>query len=209
MSDVHAGSGAGLLAFLSWAASKGELPEARVSNLRVAVNNVLAIEAEPDEVDIRSIDIEGILDRFEILNRVRYNSSSMQTYRSRFRQAVEMYRAFLEGGTSWKSVARLTKAARSSTGNGARKKVAPSASARPQAKPSSESTSAGATGATVPVQDKGTPLIAYDLPLRPDLIVRLTLPVGLTPEDADRLASFVRSLAFVQPSGDRTGESST
>ena len=39
-------------------------------------------------------------------------------------------------------------------------------------------------------------MIVYDLPLRPDLLVRLTLPVDLTSADADRVANFVKSLAF-------------
>lgn len=47
------------------------------------------------------------------------------------------------------------------------------------------------TGVVPPSQ-----VIAYDLPLRPDLLVRLTLPADLTKADADRVAEFVQSLAF-------------
>ena len=38
--------------------------------------------------------------------------------------------------------------------------------------------------------------ITYDLPLRPDLVVRLSLPLDLTAADAERVAGFVRSLVF-------------
>jgi hypothetical protein len=41
--------------------------------------------------------------------------------------------------------------------------------------------------------------MTYDVPLRPDLIVRLTLPIDLTETDAKRLSSFVDALAFSGP----------
>jgi hypothetical protein len=42
-------------------------------------------------------------------------------------------------------------------------------------------------------------LVTYHLPLRPDLIVQLQLPVDLTPGDAARVAAFVKSLVFEAP----------
>jgi hypothetical protein len=39
-------------------------------------------------------------------------------------------------------------------------------------------------------------LIAHDIPLRPDLTVRIVLPVRLTEADADRLCEVIRSLTF-------------
>jgi len=41
--------------------------------------------------------------------------------------------------------------------------------------------------------------ITYDVPIRPDLVVRVTLPVDLTEADADRLSAFFRSLVFPEP----------
>jgi hypothetical protein len=38
-------------------------------------------------------------------------------------------------------------------------------------------------------------LLTHDFPLRPDLIVRVTLPVDLTPADAERMCTFIASLA--------------
>jgi hypothetical protein len=49
-------------------------------------------------------------------------------------------------------------------------------------------------------------MIAHDMPIRPDMIVRIVLPFDLTMADADRIAAFVRSLAFVDTkSTDREG----
>jgi hypothetical protein len=43
------------------------------------------------------------------------------------------------------------------------------------------------------------PLLTYDFPLRPDLIVRLTLPVGLTREEAQRISGFIFALVMPEP----------
>ncbi len=39
-------------------------------------------------------------------------------------------------------------------------------------------------------------LITHDFPLRPDLLIRMTLPVELTGDDARRVNDFVRALAI-------------
>ena len=44
-----------------------------------------------------------------------------------------------------------------------------------------------------------TSLITHDFPLRDDLLVRLTLPVDLTHDDAARMCGFIASLAFASP----------
>jgi hypothetical protein len=42
----------------------------------------------------------------------------------------------------------------------------------------------------------GPHLLTYDFPLRPDLLVRLTLPVGLTRHEASRVTRFVSALVM-------------
>jgi hypothetical protein len=39
-------------------------------------------------------------------------------------------------------------------------------------------------------------IVAHDFPLRPDVMVRLVLPVDLTADDAERVVGFVRSLTL-------------
>jgi len=45
----------------------------------------------------------------------------------------------------------------------------------------------------------GPPMVVHDFPLRPDLVVRLTLPRHMTVADAERVTTFVYSLAFDDP----------
>ena len=42
-------------------------------------------------------------------------------------------------------------------------------------------------------------LITHDVPLRPDLIIRMTLPADLNLLDAERLCAFINALAFASP----------
>jgi len=58
-----------------------------------------------------------------------------------------------------------------------------------------------ANGSAGSVSSSGVPLLTYDVPLRHDLIIRMTLPIDLTESDADRLCTFVRSLAFMSRAG--------
>jgi hypothetical protein len=38
--------------------------------------------------------------------------------------------------------------------------------------------------------------VVHDLPLRPDLLIRVVLPVHFTADDAERLCGMLRALAF-------------
>lgn len=193
--ETNDGTGAGLLSFLDWAGRTGEMNPATARAWAATARAVLAVEAEPDTVDVRGLDVESLLDRFQMLNRTKYSSGSMTTYRSRFRQAVSAYQLWLDGDPGWKP-------AKTRSNGNARK-----------ASKKAEQQSEAVTPAAEPVAPEASHahssprMVAYDMPLRPDMLVRLTLPVDLTSADAERVAAFVRSLAFASfpsPSGQGT-----
>ncbi len=187
MANENDGSGAGLSLFLDWAGSRGEMNPSTAKAYQAAVKAVLSVEAEPTDVDVRNLNLDAILDRFETLHRTRYTADSMGTYKSRFRQAVAMYLAWLDKDSAWRSAGRSRHVG---------------TQAGVMSRPKRRSTAAADTptdDGSPPVSTGAHRMIAYDLPLRPDMIVRLTLPVDMTPADADRVANFVRSLAFARP----------
>lgn len=161
------------------AGHEGALNETTARALKGAANRVLQVEDDPDHVDLRSLDVEAVLDRFETLYRTGYTSGSMSTYKTRFRQAITMYLAWLDQDPHWKSVVKSRRTA-------------------PREDVSAVSVMSGRQRATSEVQptDAGHRLVTHHLPLRPDLLVRIELPVHLTRTDAERIAAFVRSLAF-------------
>jgi hypothetical protein len=194
------GTGAGLLEFLEWAGARGELVPATARATVATTRKVLAVEADPDAVRILEVDPEDLFSRFETLNRLKYTSESMSSYRSRFFNAVAMYRAWLDKMSDWKLAGGWGRRAANGGGKSTRENgevTRRSATKRtPAAKPP-PSHEKPAEDHVVTAQ-VGTPMVPYDLPLRPGLRGRLVLPEVLTRADADRIAAFVSSLAFDQ-----------
>jgi len=189
VTEINSGTGAGLREFLDRAASRGEINAGTAGVLRAAVAGVLAVEDDPDGVDIRSLDVDEILERFTTLNRGRYAPASMRTYNSRFRRAVEIYLTWLSGDSSWRKVIRSRP-----DRTGSQPTRAVQASAEPAAPNSTQVREPDA-----PPIARDSELVTYRLPLRPGLIVTMSLPADLTAADADRVAGFVKMLAFDQP----------
>jgi hypothetical protein len=192
------GTGAGLLAFLEWTASHGELRPNTAQSIAVATRRVLAVEADPDAVDVRNLDREGLFDRFETLNRTNYTTASMKVYRSRFYKGLTMYLAWLDKRPDWKTAARP---------DGAEVTARSASNGRPAGKGKArrvvhvEAISRQMRDGMAAVRSEsgsGSQMVPYDLPLRPGLRVRLVLPEMLTRADAKRIAAFVDSLAFDQ-----------
>lgn len=202
MADIRSGDGHGLLEFLDWAANKHEIPKATAQNLRGAAAKVLDVEQDLSSVDIRTIDVDDVLRRFEIKSGSAYNVASLTSYKSRFRAAVAMYMAWLSGEPGWRGNQRKTR----TNGGDSRRARSESAKKTPAPRSSPSVTSTGPAEAASPSVSK---IVQYTMPLRPDLLVHLSLPVDLTYADAERVANFVKSLAFDQhtgsPSEDPTG----
>lgn len=187
MMEIRSGTGSGLVAFLDWANEKGEMAEATARSFRAAVNSVLEVEGDPATIDVRQLDVDRLLDRFETRKAANYSTTSMHTYKSRFRRSVEMYTAYLAGDPNWKSPLRTRRAGSSADARqGTRSQ---------RQKVSHDPRHPGGDGV---VEDRKPDTVTYDLPLRRDLslIAKLVLPVDLQMADAERIAQFVRSLAF-------------
>jgi hypothetical protein len=184
------GTGAGLQDFLAWAGRTGEMNPTTADAWAVACRRVLALEDDPERVDLRSVDVDTLLGRFENLNRTKFTSSSMKTYQSRFRAAVTAYLAWL-ANEPWKPAQRSTRR-KSDSGNGSG--AASSLSGAPKQPPSTSE--AGAVPAKQPAHESAPRLVSYQVPLRPDLMISISLPVDLNEADAARISAFVSSLAF-------------
>jgi hypothetical protein len=169
------GTAGGMFEFFDWAENKHELPKSQVSNWRGASKTVLAIEEDCEDLDLRSLDLDDFLRRFEIASRTKYKSDSLNAYKGRFRKAVETYRLWLEQSPDWKGAGAVTRPATNGKG-----------------KPTTKS--AGGVDTTPEPIVAG--MINHTFPLRPGVYARLTLPEDLTSKDAQRLANFVQSLAF-------------
>jgi hypothetical protein len=175
------GTGGGLFEFFDWAESKHELPKSQVANWRGAARNVLSIEDDYEAIDLRALDLDDFLRRFEIASRTRYKSDSLNAYKGRFRKAVETYRLWLQQSPDWKGAvapARASANGSSHSGGGANATVV----------------GRNRAAASAPPPPPGT--IDHTFPLRPGVYARLSLPEDINSRDAKRLSVFISSLAF-------------
>lgn len=193
--SIMRGTGAGLLEFCDRAGERGDLTKETARGYRIAAGKILAVESDDlASIDLRQLDVGDLLERFAKLHKADFSDGSLATYRSRFRLAVSMYIAWLDDDPNWKAAGRDVRPRERGTA-----RVATSKSAgRTRLPPPSASQTTASHAETAPADDppSGVRLLTYDVPLRPDLIVRITLPLDLTEADADRLTAFVRSLAF-------------
>lgn len=191
MSEATSGTIEGMLAFLDWARERGEMNAGTAQALKTTVGKVVEVVDEGAGATVATLDVENLLSRWETKNKTKYKFDTLNTYKGRFRQAVALYGAWLANDPDWKSA---SKSANSDVPSVPRqrgavtktKKVAGTTTSLNQGQPVLEPSN----------QTHGTRLVSYDLPLRPDLLVRLNLPVDLSLEDASRLSAFVSSLAF-------------
>lgn len=185
-------TGAGLVAFLDAAISKGWLNVSTAKALRTAATKVLEIEAGWEDIDLRSVEIDSMFQRFQNLRRNEYGDASLRVYRTRFGQAVKMYVARLDGDANWQAYGPATKANGSSRSNG---EASAKSKARAPKKAAQPTVPAEQAHHDTPVKAEAASLMRYPFPLRDDLDAVLSLPRDLTKSEAQRLAAFLNSLA--------------
>jgi hypothetical protein len=195
MVEPTRGTAAHYLYFLDWAEKKGELPHSTVQNWRNASIKVLEVEDDWRALNVIDFDLAAHLGRFEVLRRTSYTTGSMNAYKSRTKIGIDAYRSWLSGVSDWKP--KSVGSTRSSR-TGSKKPVATS----PEAPAVERISREGEIGGYVPHRSA---LIEYPFPLRPGVRVLIALPEDLTEKEAQRVAKFVESLAFAEPSVINTG----
>lgn len=185
MPDGKDGTGRGLVEFLEYAATKGLMNKNTAAAQKSAVVKVLGIDDDRwlDE-NLRELDVDQQVTRFQNLKKSAYSPTSLRTYESRFRSALDEYFRFLDDPGAYRpATAGREPAGRTASQRGSRGKKAaqPHSDDRPVESP-----------VAPPVRDF---LITYPFPLRENTMVYLQLPKDLTKHEGERLSRFVQSLA--------------
>ena len=168
-------SGKSLVDHWSWATEKGLMNQNTAGALRAACSQVLGVLEDWESQDVRTLDLDATLKRFENVRKKDFKPQTLETYKRRFKQAVTSFLSYHDNPGSWKpsSQERSEKPER----NGGPKR----------------GTGEGQGG--TPEEEQAGALVEYPYPLRSDLIVRLRLPRDLTRVDVKRLTKFMDSLA--------------
>ena len=127
-------------------------------------------------MDFSTADLDDIQSRFETLTLSEYKHESQVTYGKRLRNAVNAYLSFVETGKP----PQLRK---------------PRQASSPKAETNSNVRSIGPTKSS-----SGTPadpkLVKFPFPMTDGTLAELSLPTPISKQDAERLATFVRTLAI-------------
>jgi hypothetical protein len=174
---VKDGTGQALVAFFDYVAEKGLMNRNTAGAMRAAVKEVLAVEADDlSSIDLDSLDIDGLLRRFENLRKQKFKPDSLHVYQTRFRKAIQLYTDYLADPSGWRPPMRertQTPTAEVARNEKPKQRAAPRGSASPQ-------------------------LMEYPFPIREGVVARLHLPIDLRKGEAQRLGVFLNSLAIEQ-----------
>lgn len=171
-----------LFAFLEWAASRHVVKKNTADSWKTASQKVLETLDASEQEDLRSLDIDDALQRFENRAGRNYKPESLRIYRSRFSTAVEQFLKWKSNPSTYKLEGRAkTSSAKSANRTTVdRKRVVPS----------------DKSGTILERSDSPTEAWMLPIPLRPGVLVKIFgLPLDLTPSEARKIGAVIAALA--------------
>jgi hypothetical protein len=172
-------SGRALVDHWTWAAKKGLMNLNTARSLRAACAQVLGVLDEWESVDIRELDVESVLLRFVNLRKKDFKPDSLESYKQRFRQALQLYLLYLEDPG----------------GGNPRARERPNSNDKPTRPPRTTTSSAAPKAPMGEEEIDRAGLISYPFPLREGKIARLFLPADLKVAEVRRLTAYMMTLA--------------
>lgn len=190
-------TGAGVIEFINFAIAKGHLKGSTGASIKSAVKEVLsAVEGEDkwENVNVLELDLDDVQRRFDTLRAMKFTQGSLKTYKQRFVRGVTMFIDFREDPGGWQPA---IKTRNRRLGN---RPTSASESANQEAATGNRGGGGSYADArersTAPARPRsGGGMIPYPFPLRPGVLASIELPDDLSSREAERLASFIKSLA--------------
>ena len=176
---------AALIEFLDWTADKGHMAKNTVGGRKAAVNAVLGVLDPEEKGDVTAVDLDSAMTRFVNLQGKKYNTSSLNVYRSRTNAAIGDFRKWLDDPLSFKPQATKIEKKPQSKGTKAPKEAAAKGMQTDQQQPSTQSSPHQASANVFPI------------PIRENIVVRIHgLPFDLTASEAEKIANVVKAMAM-------------
>src|SRR5438552_3875013 len=167
-------TGKALLEHWTWAGGRGLMNKNTAAGLRAACSQVLSVLEDGEAVDIKTLDIDQALTRFQNLKKKDFLPAVLETYKRRFRLAVASYLAYLNDPGGWKPENRERSTEKA---NGKGKGSTPAPEVRP-----------------VPHEKQNTNMVEYPYPIREGQIARFILPRDLKTSEVKRVSAFLATL---------------
>jgi len=180
---IASGTADGLVAFGDYLEEKGYASRAAVGPWKSAARQVFqTVEGDGwGSTDVQGLDLDEYIARFATMRRGDLKAESVDSYRSRVRRLLQAYLDYLEDGRPPQFRRGMNRRP------------------KPEAKDPTPPRSDGSTsrrGQDIASTSGQEPLVDYPFPLRSGQMAYLRLPRRVEKGDAERIASFVRSLVF-------------
>src|SRR5438093_4944473 len=93
----------------AWATENGLINNNTARALRTACLKVLGVIDHWPQVDVTSLDVEYVIQRFQGLRARDFSSVSLQAYAQRFRTAIQLFLQYVKNPTGWDPALRPAK----------------------------------------------------------------------------------------------------
>ena len=177
-------SGKELIAFLDYMLDKGLGKPETIKSRRISCGRVFDTIGEQDLQDLREVDVDHIMVRFQNLEGPKFSPGSLNSYKSRVRSSISDFLRFREGPTAFKAVGQRKSRTPSAQTSNVQSSL--SVHAEPERQTSAKPVNLASYGLEFPIS------------IRADCIVRLAgLPFDLTKSEAQRIANVVLAMAVI------------
>lgn len=192
---IGSGKAGGLVAYLDMLVEKGRVPAPTISNLKTAFKAVMTTVDGDNwtDTDIREMDLNDYILRFQNKTPGKYNEASYNTYRTRVGRCIEWYLHFLQT-PGWSPAIKQTRAKKPL-------KAKPTKNCAGGGKDLAEISEGEIVGAeggevmsTMQNQPATAKLMGYPFPLEDGTIATLYLPPAISENDSERLQAFIKTL---------------
>lgn len=185
----------GLIDYLDMLSAKGRVPSPTITNLKSAVKAVFSKVDEDGwtNIDVRGLDLDDYITRFQNLSMGKYNQASYNTYKGRISRSIEWYLKFLQN-PGWMPMMKP----------GSMKKEKKDASDERAKQPHAslleipEGEIVGPTNEIIPSpsagQNSASKLMSFPFPLQDGTIATLYFPPSISENDFERLQAFIKAL---------------
>jgi hypothetical protein len=185
--QIAAGTAEGLMEYCDYLIDKGYAGASAVNPWKSAAKQVFATVEDGEDygsLDVKNLDLDEYMGRFETKARGKLKQESVVAYRQRVRKALDSYRDYLDNPNGW----------RPPTMRQGPKRTSADQATTSKANGNSKPTNGNGNGHAA--EGNGSNLIDYPFPLQSGQIAHVRLPAKLEKGDAERLATFVRTLVF-------------
>lgn len=173
-----------LLEFLDWTADKGLMAKNTVGGRKAAITAVLGILDPEEKGDVTAVDLDSAMTRFVNLQGKKYNTSSLNVYKSRTNAAINDFAKWINDPLAFKPQSNKpekvqSKVVKSSKAASGQDHQHEQPAANPGAAPSQASAN------------------VFPVPIRENVVVRIHgLPFDLTAAEAEKIANVVKAMAM-------------